>query len=134
VIIDDYPRYVEPLRSLFLGAGTNLHLIITSRTPAHLTHREQLLNALDGVALIEIRADALTAVELQSLDTILSGAGLLGNAASWNQKRRVEELYKRRGEAEFGSILLWLFEAPHVRRKLLELFREIKKGEMRKES
>jgi hypothetical protein len=134
IIIDDYARHVDLVKKLRLGAGPNLRLLLTSRTPTHLTMRDQLQAVLgEGVQMLEFRIDTLTQRELLDLDSVLAGAGLLGDAAALSTPRRVDQIYQQRGAGEFGSILLWLLESEAIRKKLEEIFSTLKgKGDHQK--
>jgi tetratricopeptide (TPR) repeat protein len=122
IVIDDYTRQIDLIRELRLGAGANQHLLLTSRTPTHLTTRDRLQTVLGESRPLEFRIDALREGELGTLDTILASAGLLGDTAAWSKERRVQELYRSKGASEFGGILLWLLESPAIRAKLAETF------------
>lgn len=127
IIIDDYTRHIDLIKELRLGAGPNLRLLLTNRTPTHLTTRDQLQAALgEGVQTLEFRIDTLTERELLNLDGVLAGAGLLGDAAALPAARRVDQLYRQKGAGEFGGILLWLLDSDVVRKKLGEIFSALK--------
>jgi hypothetical protein len=134
IIIDDYARQINLIRDLRLGADKNQHLLLTSRTPTHLTARDQLRAALsESVEPLEFRIDTLTEEELLKLDTVLAGAGLLGKTAAMQPARRVHQLYKEKGAGEFGGILLWLLESEFIREKLAQIFAAlIGKGDQQK--
>jgi hypothetical protein len=42
IVIEDYARHTDLIRDLRLGAGQNQYLLLTSRTPTHLTARRGL--------------------------------------------------------------------------------------------
>jgi hypothetical protein len=81
---------------------------------------------LKGNAAVEFRIDTLQEQELEEFDFIVGNAGLLGGTASWQPKRRIQELYSTRGASEFAGILLWLLESEPIKRKLAEIFDELK--------
>ena len=134
IVIDDYASHIDLIKELRLGASPNQRLLLTSRTPTHLTARDQLQAALgEDVQTLEFRIDTLTERELINLDSVLAGAGLLGDAAAIPASRRVDQLYRQRGAGEFGSILLWLLESDVIREKLGGIFAALKgKGDQQK--
>jgi hypothetical protein len=81
IVIDDYAKNIDLVRELRLGAGRNQYLLLTSRTPTHLTNRDRLQGILGEIQPTEFRVDTLRENELNALDSILSGAGLLGDTA-----------------------------------------------------
>jgi hypothetical protein len=122
VVVDDYTRHIDLVRELRLNAGPNQFLLLTSRTPTHLTFRDGLQRILGEAHPAELRIDTLSERELQQLDAILEGAGLLAGVASWSKDRRLRVLYRDKGAGEFGGILLWLLESPPIREKLEHSF------------
>jgi hypothetical protein len=126
IVIDDYARHIDLISELRLGAGQNQYLLLTSRTPTHLTTRDRLLSALGDGQLVEFRVDTLREEELKTFDSILAGAGLLGEEAARSPDHRVQELYRSRGAGEFGGILLWLLDSPVIRERLAETFATLK--------
>jgi hypothetical protein len=122
IVIEDYARQLDLIRELSLAANQNQFLLLTSRTPTHLTTREALSATLAGNTATEFRVDALRSKELEELDFVLAGAGLLGPIASWAPSRRIQELYHARGAGEFARILLWLLDSEPIKRKLAATF------------
>ena len=126
IVIDDYTKNIDVVRELRLGAGRNQYLLLTSRTPTHLTNRDRLQGILGEIQPTEFRIDTLREEELRALDSILRGAGLLGDTAAWSPERRIREIFQTRGASEFAGILLWLLESPVIRDKLAETFASLK--------
>ena len=64
--------------------------------------------------------DQLTDDELVSIDRILEGSGLLGDAAALSADRRLNKL-RFECKGRFCEILLWLLNSPHIQTRLNEI-------------
>jgi hypothetical protein len=90
VIIENYHRYLSLVERLVLQTNPFLRLLLTSRTPTHLTARDQLRMLLAPVEPVDVAVGPLTTDELTAIDRVFERAGLLGDAAALSADRRRE--------------------------------------------
>ena len=105
VIIENYQENFDAIANLRLGNNTHIRLLLSCRTPTHLTHWRQLRELLPGQEVPEIEVDRLSGSELQELDTIMEHNGLLGDLASFDREARLQRL-RGRYNSELREILL----------------------------
>ncbi len=101
-----------------------MRLLLTCRTPTHLAVAGRLQEAIGAVAPIEVAVDRLRTNELSALDKIFEQSGLLGNIAKIRADERVKKITVD-CNGQFQDILLWLFDAPHIKQRLNDIFEDL---------
>ncbi|HYF06697.1 MAG TPA: hypothetical protein VD970_03685 [Acetobacteraceae bacterium] len=128
VVIDDYERALEVVRTLGIERNKNIHLLLSSRTSTHLLNREHLGSVITGTKVWEYRVDTLSEPEVRALDSILVRAGLLGSLAKEPLERRLRH-YLRDCDAELRGILLWIIESPEIQTRIARQFEALDSAE-----
>ncbi len=113
IFIDDYPSWLDEIRYFAHHSGPNHFLALSARNSVNDLMIDNLCEILGTESIREYPLDLLDSGDLDWIVSFLEHYGLWGNKASWPVRRKRDYLI-RDCRSQFASVLIDLFESPHI--------------------
>lgn len=126
IIIDGYIPFLEFIDFVAIRrVGKNIKFVLTARSHAHEAYLERLENALHVPQVFEIDANVIKKSDAKSLVSMIDTYGLWAELSSLPDIQRLR-LIDHNCAGQFHQVLLRLYEAPQIARRIKDLFSAIK--------
>lgn len=125
VIIENYDRKLDIVRTIAAKRGNNLMLLLSAKRTSHEVFVDDLARVISPNETVTFEVDHLDNDSLQQVDTILSTYKLWAERDAWNKFQKMRYLAGD-CEGQMSSILLDVIKSPNVQKKFHTLFQSFK--------
>ncbi|MHB8204975.1 MAG: SIR2 family protein [Desulfomonilaceae bacterium] len=127
LIVEEYQHWLDEIRVFTTNATDQTVLVATARNAIHDVVFDDFVSSTGSQDVCEINVDTLTDHEIEWIANALDEYGLWGAMAGipqWQKHRFLSNKCRK----QFHAILLKLFDAPHIERRLSSITEKLRKS------